>query len=94
MPLPADIGDVSVGGNYSFMDEYLVSTVEPYGRIPSHHVINLNASWKSIAGSGFDAALFATNVTDEEYRTMTPALGNTWGRSFSRWASQEWSAHA
>lgn len=82
LPLPADIGDISLGGSYTFMSEFLATTVGPYGMLPSHHLVNLNASWKGIARSAFDLALFATNVTNEEYRTMVNGLWDFAGAEF------------
>ncbi len=82
LPLPVEIGAVSIGGSYSYMDSYLSSTVGPYGTVPSHHVANLSANWKAVAGSNFDAALFATNVTNEKYRTFVPGLWNAMGGEF------------
>ena len=82
LPLAADIGDVSVGGSYTFIDSSLATTVGPYGTIPSHHLVNLNATWKAIASSAFDAALFATNVTNEEYRNMVNGLWDAAGAEF------------
>ena len=66
LPLPAEIGDVSVGASYTFMDDQL-AIVSTYGWLDSRKLLDLNASWKGIMGSAFDASLFATNVTDEEY---------------------------
>ena len=66
LPLPADVGDVSVGASYTYMDDQL-AIVSTYGWLDSRKLLNLNANWKGIAGSGFDVSLFATNVTDEEY---------------------------
>ena len=66
LPLPADVGDVSIGASYTYMDDQL-AIVSTYGWLESRKLLNLNASWKGIVGSAFDVSLFATNVTDEEY---------------------------
>jgi iron complex outermembrane receptor protein len=66
LPLPADVGDVKIGTSYTFIDNQL-SIYGTYGMLDSRKLLNLNASWTSVMGSNFDASLFATNVTDEEY---------------------------
>jgi len=66
LPLAADVGDVTVGTSYTFIDEQL-AIYGTYGMLDSRKLLNLNASWTGIMGSDFDASLFATNVTDEEY---------------------------
>ncbi len=37
------------------------------GVVPSHDLLNLNASWNSILDSTFDLSFFMTNVTNEKY---------------------------
>lgn len=66
LPLPADVGDVSIGASYTYIDEQL-AIVSTFGWLDSRKLLNLNAGWKGIMGSAFDVSLFATNVTDEEY---------------------------
>jgi iron complex outermembrane receptor protein len=34
-------------------------------------LLNLNLTWKKVAGSDFDLALFMTNVTNEKYRVAS-----------------------
>lgn len=81
LPLSASIGDVSVGASYTYIDEQL-STVGTYGLMPSRKLVNLNANWKGIAGSGFDAALFATNVTNQKYPVNVTGLYDSSGMDF------------
>lgn len=81
LPVSVDIGEISVGGSYTYIDEQL-STVGTYGLMPSRNLVNLNASWKGIAGSNFDASVFATNVTDEEYPVNITGLYDSSGMDF------------
>jgi len=38
-------------------------------RIPSTSLLNLNATWANIGGTGIDLVGFATNITNVLYRT-------------------------
>ncbi len=67
LPLPAEVGDVTVALNYTYVDKQLVSTGSPFGVLPSYELFNLSANWDRIGGSNFDAALFATNLFDKNY---------------------------
>ncbi|HEX7853082.1 MAG TPA: TonB-dependent receptor [Sphingobium sp.] len=42
-------------------------------------LLNLNASWNSVAGSPVDLSFFMTNVTKEKYYTFLPGLSTTTG---------------
>ena len=81
LPLPVEIGDISVGATYSYTDKQLTTSPasSPYAWLPSYEVVNLNANWKSIMGSNFDAGLFMTNAFDEEYTNYVSGL---WGQGF------------
>ncbi|RYE60814.1 MAG: TonB-dependent receptor, partial [Oxalobacteraceae bacterium] len=37
-------------------------------QIPTYSLLNLNAAWRNVAGSGIDVAAFATNITNRKYR--------------------------
>lgn len=67
LPLPTEIGEVSVALNYVYVDEQLVSTGSPFGILPSFELFNLSANWRNVAGSSFDASLFVNNLFDKEY---------------------------
>jgi iron complex outermembrane receptor protein len=81
VPIPMDWGNLSAGGTYTYVSEQ-ISTASTLGVLPSHHLVNVNLGWTQIAGSSFDAALFATNVTDEEYATYVPGLYDQLGMEF------------
>jgi len=78
LPVPADLGDISIGVNYTYVSEQYATANSPsYGELDSHFLVGANASWSTIAGSNFDAALFVTNLTNEEYTAYTPGLYDT-----------------
>lgn len=81
LPLPADFGTVNIGGTYIYTGERRVaaSSSGPFGLLEEYSLINYNASWRAIVGSGFDLSLFATNVRDEEYTTYVSGTFNTLG---------------
>jgi iron complex outermembrane receptor protein len=90
LPLPAEIGDVSVGATYSYTDDQYSTAPEytnntgrlagsPYALLPDYDVLNLNMNWIGIMGSNFDASLFMTNALDEEYTTYVAGLYHSMG---------------
>ncbi len=92
LPLDSSIGNISIGatfthsdkalGNYSSRfytspDPALQAEFRSLSWLPSSNLLNLNASWDSIAGSPVDLAIFATNVTKEKYYTFLPGVSGT-----------------
>lgn len=78
LPLDASIGAVSVGATYTYQSDMFIASARSnpfYGTIPSYELVNLNLNWNDIAGSGFGAGLFVTNVFDKEYRV---GITNSW----------------
>ncbi|MCX7864518.1 MAG: TonB-dependent receptor, partial [Novosphingobium sp.] len=90
LPVDESIGEISVGATFTYTarqyqshgnDAAFAAGVLPenYGLLPSTSLLNLNLTWKSVAQSDFDLAVFATNVTNEKYRVATagalPATG-------------------
>ncbi len=80
LPLPVEVGDVHIGGTYSYTDEQNSTAPEyvdgngrlagsPYATLDSYSLLNLNVNWNGIFGSRFDAGLFMTNALDEKYTT-------------------------
>jgi outer membrane receptor protein involved in Fe transport len=82
LPLSESVGELSMGVNYSYTDEQITSSNSPYGTLPAYELVNLNLTWKRIAGSAFDASLFMTNALDEEYTVYVPGLYNSVGAEF------------
>ena len=69
LPLPSTVGDLTLGGTFSFIDEQLISVVsdDGFNYLPSYEVVNLNLNWNKVFGSPVDAAVFVTNALDKEY---------------------------
>jgi iron complex outermembrane recepter protein len=81
LPLPSNIGKVTVGATFSYTGKQLANyadrTVvgfEQYSELPSTHLLDLNASWTDLFGSGLDVSAFATNVNGQKYFTYVPGL--------------------
>nr|WP_047166246.1 TonB-dependent receptor [Sphingomonas sp. Y57] len=92
-PLDESQGDASVGvsyyhtGDYSGNDTY----VPGYTDVKGYSLLNFDASWNRVMGSGFDVALFVNNVTRKKYDFLlinldslgytshTPGLPRTYG---------------
>lgn len=64
LPLANELGDLSFGAIYTYTSSQFV---DGNNRIDSTNLLNLNAAWRNIAGSGVDLIGFATNVTNEIY---------------------------
>jgi len=81
LPLPAEIGEVSVGTVYSYTAKQFATAPSstPYALLPSYEIVNFNANWNAIMGSSFDAGLFVTNAFDEEYAMYVPGNFNSVG---------------
>lgn len=90
LPLPEEIGDVSLGATWSYTDDQYSTSPEytnasgrlagsPYALLESYDILNLNANWSGILGSNFDASLFMTNALDEEYTAYVPGLYHSLG---------------
>lgn len=79
LPIPADYGLIDLGATYVYTGEQraAASTATPYDVLPDFSLLNLNASWLGIMGSGFDLTVFGTNVRDEEYLTYVSGVYNT-----------------
>jgi iron complex outermembrane receptor protein len=87
LPLPANIGRVSVGATLTHTDKQLANYnyLEPavvalFGQnlsyLPSTDLLNLNVGWNAIMESPVDVNFFVTNVTDRQYYTFIPGLGS------------------
>lgn len=64
LPLANDLGDLSFGVIYTYTSSQFV---DGNNKIPSIKLLDLNAGWRNISGSGVDLLGFATNITDEHY---------------------------
>ena len=78
LPVDESIGKISFGATYTYTAKqavdgyyYTATTASERVTIPATNLLNLNASWKNVAGSGIDLIGFATNVTNEIYKTAS-----------------------
>ena len=83
LPLPGSIGEVWLGGNFTYQDRVFAgfSAVTPGSYLPSYGLLGLRADWGRINGTGLGAALFVTNLTDKVYRVANEDLYTTIGTS-------------
>ncbi len=81
LPFPAEIGDISVGGSYTFTSSQLSTAPgnSPDAELGLRKLVNLNLGWKAIMGSSFDAAAFVTNLTQQKYVTYVAGTYNQAG---------------
>jgi iron complex outermembrane receptor protein len=90
LPLDPSVGQVVFGATYSYVGSQLaVAMVQtPYGRLAAFNTLNLNLNWNHVGGSRIDLSAFATNVTNEVYRTAVAGLYNSTGFDFARYGEQ------
>lgn len=81
LPVPAEMGVMSVGMTYSFTDKQNSTSASstPYAEMDAYEIFNFDANWIGIMGSNFDASLFVTNAFDEEYTTYVSGFYNQLG---------------
>jgi len=88
LPLPTNIGHITLGAtfthtdkqlsNYNYLNPAVVALFsQNLSYLPATNLLNLNASWNSIAGSPVDVSFFVTNLTQEHYYTFIPGLGSS-----------------
>ena len=67
-PLDAAQGDASIGISYYHTDDYIGNdTYVPfYTDAKGYNLVNMDASWNRIAGTGFDLALYVNNLTKKK----------------------------
>lgn len=69
LPVPAEIGEVSVGATFTYTSRQFISanTLPEYQYLPPSYVLNLNVNWDEAFGQPVDLSVFVTNVTDKVY---------------------------
>jgi iron complex outermembrane recepter protein len=71
LPLPSDIGDLSVRANWNWQAQSGVflhfGTDNP--SMPAFGLLNMSADWDKIYGSPVDVQLFASNLLNKQYPT-------------------------
>jgi iron complex outermembrane receptor protein len=67
LPVPDNLGQVSLGAIFTYTSTQVVSSTSPGSFISPYGLLDLNLNWNSIAGSSVDASLFANNALDRLY---------------------------
>lgn len=92
-PLDDRQGNASAGISYYHTDDYEGNDtfIPTYTRAEGYNLVNLDASWNSILGSGFDLSLYVNNLTKTKYSFLllnldslgytshTPGMPRTYG---------------
>jgi iron complex outermembrane recepter protein len=86
LPLDDSIGKVTLSSTYTYTDpmvlNYIDAAVPGFGYLGSRaatNILDFNLNWEQIMGKPLDLAVFATNVTDDQYYTWVGGLLNTTG---------------
>ena len=90
LPLDPSLGQVVLGATYSYSSSQFAGSLlaSPFAKMKSFNTLNLNLNWNRVAGSNIDASLFATNVTNEKYRSQIADLYASTGLEFARYGEQ------
>lgn len=72
LPLPEDMGKLSVGATYTYTARQLVESPTTgipaqFAYIPSSEIVNLNVNWDKFLDGPVDLAVFVTNLTNRAY---------------------------
>jgi iron complex outermembrane receptor protein len=86
LPLDASWGDIEGSATYSWNARQYTSTntvpdAEPGSWLDSLGLLNASLSWSKILGSNFDAQIFGSNLTNEDYRISN---SNQWTFTYFR----------
>lgn len=86
LPLDAALGDLSATLSYVYVDDMqaVARATSPLAVLPSYELFDFSLNWQGIAASPLDAALFATNLFDEEYRTVVAGNWESLGMEVGR----------
>jgi outer membrane receptor protein involved in Fe transport len=84
LPLPANVGEIWLGGAYTYQDDIYVGIGDngpgsPANTQDAYGLVNLRADWYDVFGSGVDLSAFVTNATDEHYLVTVLDLYNALG---------------
>ncbi len=73
LPVPASLGLIEVGATWVYTGEMrtAASGTTPNDLLKDYRILNLDAAWYGIFGSGFDLTIYGTNIRDEEYITFS-----------------------
>ncbi len=84
LPVPADLGKVSVTANYAYTgQQWEIATqlpqYEPGSYFPSFGLLNVTANWSGVFRSPFDIGFFVTNATNKTYPITNTGVFNSIG---------------
>jgi iron complex outermembrane recepter protein len=81
LPIPADIGEMTLSATYVYTDEMQATSQESsaYATMPDYDLVNFNLNWTGVFGSPVDLSAFVTNATDEEYTTFIAGVWSNGG---------------
>ncbi|MCX7865057.1 MAG: TonB-dependent receptor, partial [Novosphingobium sp.] len=82
LPFPESIGEISIGGTFvhTARQNATSQSASPlFYRLPATDLLNLNATWKDVAGQPIDLSFFMTNVTNEKTWLAAGGLWNSFG---------------
>lgn len=79
LPLRNDLGNLTLFVNYSHVSSQNTSplvpaSIEPGVLISGYGTLGGSLGWRNIAGSGVDASLFATNITNKRFRVSNSGV--------------------
>ena len=94
LPLDESIGKISLGATFVHTDRQYASHSPDHafsigaipfhvGRVPATDLLTLNLNWADVGGAPIDIALFATNVTNQNYRVASANGLSTLGADFA-----------
>ncbi len=91
VPTAERVGKLSLFVNYSWTDKQetapgslqefkgTTNEWEPGVRLPSYGLLSVSLDWKSIMGTGLDASIFGTNMTNKQYVISNSGVFNSVG---------------
>jgi iron complex outermembrane receptor protein len=68
LPIPGDIGDLSLGGTYSYQSADYRGIVSYYTLYSGYGLLNADLTWNNFLSKPLDAAIFVTNATNKAYQ--------------------------
>jgi iron complex outermembrane receptor protein len=84
LPLSDTIGKISFGASFSYASRQSVApgdrtvaspAIQSFAQLGATDLLDLNATWKSVAGGPIDLSVFGTNVTNFKYYTFVQQTG-------------------
>jgi len=77
LPLPDDVGKLSIGANYTYTSSLLVTAADPTATLKGYGLLGMNLHWDNILRSPVDGEVFATNLTNRLYYDNNTQLYTT-----------------